>query len=54
MVMWKNKDAHGQSLVWSEPKTGIQGVTELEMCERTKGAWLRSVQNIFGKKSQSC
>ena len=37
--------AHGQSLVWSGPKTGIQGVTELQTCERTKDAWLRSVQN---------
>ena len=39
--------AHGQSLVWSGSSTGIQGVTELEVCERTKDAWLRSVQDEF-------
>ena len=39
--------AHGQSLVWSGPKTGIQGVTELETCERTKDLWLQKVQNEF-------
>ena len=39
--------AHGQSLVWSGPSTGIQGMTELEICERTKDAWLRSVQDEF-------
>ena len=39
--------AHGQSLVWSGPKTGIQGVTELETCERTKDVWLTKVQNEF-------
>ena len=37
--------AHGQSLLWSGPKTGIQGVTELEICERTNDAWLQSVQD---------
>ena len=36
--------AHGQSLMWSGPVTGIQGVTELDRCERTQDAWLRSVQ----------
>ena len=36
--------AHGQSLVWSGPVTGIQSVTELDRCERTQDAWLRSVQ----------
>ena len=46
--------AHGQSLVWSGPKTGIQGVTELETCERTKDVWLTKVQNEFreGKLSE--
>ena len=39
--------AHGQSLVWSGPATGMQGVTELQTCERTKDAWLRSVQKEF-------
>ena len=39
--------AHGQSLVWSGASTGIQGVTELDICERTKDAWLRSVQDEF-------
>ena len=37
--------AHGQSLVWSGVKTGIQGVTQLETCERTKDVWLTNVQN---------
>ena len=27
--------AHGQSLMWSGPTTGVQGVTELQDCERT-------------------
>ena len=37
--------AHGQSLLWSDDiETGIQGVTELQECERTKDVWLRSVQ----------
>ena len=40
--------AHGQSLLWSEDiETGIQGVTELTECERTKDLWLRSVQDEF-------
>ena len=37
--------AHGQSLVWSGPSTGIQGVTELATCERTGHLWLTKVQN---------
>ena len=36
--------SHGQSLLWSGPDTGIQGVTELHKCERNKEEWLRSVQ----------
>ena len=36
-----------QSFVWSGSSTGIQGMTELEICERTKDAWLRSVQDEF-------
>ena len=40
--------AHGQSVLWSEDKeTGVQGVTELVECERTKDEWLRSVQDEF-------
>ena len=41
--------SHGQSLVWSELKegTGVQGVTELTECERTKDVWLKSVQDEF-------
>ena len=39
---------HGQSLLWSDDiETGIQGVTELQECERTKDVWLRSVQESF-------
>ena len=45
--------AHGQSLVWSGPKTGFQGVTELEVCERTKDTWLMSVQHEFRKGTLS-
>ena len=37
--------AHGQSLLWSEAPPGMRGVTELQQCERTKDAWLRSVQD---------
>ena len=46
--------AHGQSLVWSGKSTGIQGVTELSTCERTKDGWLKYVQNEFrnGKLSE--
>ena len=42
---------HGQSLLWSEAPTGMIGVTELQQCERTKDAWLRSIQDDsrFGK-----
>ena len=36
--------AHGQSPLWSGNRTGLQGVTELEDCERCADAWLRSVQ----------
>ena len=39
--------AHGQSLVWSGRETGIQGMTELDTCERTSDDWLRRVQNEF-------
>ena len=40
--------AHGQSLLWSDDvETGVQGVTELKECERTKDVWLRSVQDEF-------
>ena len=40
--------AHGQSLLWSDDaETGIQGVTELKECERTKGVCLCSVQEQF-------
>ena len=38
--------AHGRSLLWSDDiETGIQGVTELQECERTTDVWLRSVQS---------
>ena len=38
--------AHGQRLLWSDDiDTGVQGVTELEECERTQDLWLRSVQD---------
>ena len=39
--------AHGQSLLWSGPINGIQGVTELAVCERTPDTWLQSIQNEF-------
>ena len=39
--------AHGQSLMWSGPDTGVQGVTELSFCERTDDVWLQSVQEEF-------
>ena len=37
--------AHGQSLLWSDYPTGITGATELEDCERTKDAFLKSIQD---------
>ena len=37
--------AHGQSLVWSPPDTGIQGVTEFVQCERCDDPWLKEVQD---------
>ena len=39
--------SHGQSLLGGGPETGVQGVTELTLCERTSDEWLRSVQNEF-------
>ena len=39
--------AHGQSLIWNGPDTGVQGVIELHECQRTKDAWLQSVCNSF-------
>ena len=39
--------APGQSLMWSGPVTGVQGVTELSVCERTDDLWLQSVQEEF-------
>jgi len=36
--------AHGQSLFWGGGERGIQGVTELQKCERTADLWLLSVQ----------
>ena len=36
--------AHGQALFWSGPDMGVQGVTELQECERCKDYWLREVQ----------
>ena len=40
--------AHGQSLLWSDDiEAGIQGVAELQECERSKDVWLRSVQESF-------
>ena len=45
--------AHGQSLLWSGGKDGIQGVTELVECERCDDAWLREVQEEFRNGSLS-
>lgn len=43
--------AHGQSLLWSDDiETGVQGVTELEECERTQELWLRSAQDEFCRR----
>ncbi len=33
--------------VYYDIETGVQGVTELEECERTQDLWLRSVQDEF-------
>ena len=37
--------SHGQALLWSGRKTGVQGVTELHQCERQDDAWLIEVQD---------
>ena len=39
--------AHGQSLLWRDAPTGMTRVTELQKCERTIDAWLRSIQDEF-------
>ena len=36
--------AHGQSLMWGGQVHGMQGVTELRVCERTDDEWLKEVQ----------
>ena len=33
--------------MWSGPETGVQGVSELSVCERTDDKWLQSVQEEF-------
>ena len=40
--------SHGQALFWSGPSTGMQGVTELTECERTKDEWLHEIQEESG------
>ena len=35
--------AHGRSLLWSGPDTGIDGITEFHDCERCADVWLREV-----------
>ena len=44
---------HGQELVWGESKSGIQGVTQLVECERTKDVWLQTAQNEIRNSSLS-
>ena len=39
--------AHGQSLIWGGPEHGLQGVTELKICERCDDDWLKEVQEEF-------
>ena len=39
--------AHGQRLLRRDAPTGMTGVTELQNGERTKDAWLRSIQDSF-------
>ena len=39
--------AQGQELVWGPPELGLQGMTELVECERTKDEWLQEVQEEF-------
>ena len=39
--------SHGQSLLWSGPEIGVQGVAQLEHSERTDDVWLQSVQEEF-------
>ena len=36
--------AYGQLLVWGGPEVGVQGVTELTICERTSDVWLQELQ----------
>ena len=35
---------HGQEIVWGTLPNGIHGVTQLMACERTRDAWLQSLQ----------
>ena len=39
--------AHGQALFWGRHSEGMQGVTELDECERCDDAWLQEVQHEF-------
>eukprot|EP00438_Fugacium_kawagutii_P012955 Skav231714 [mRNA] locus=scaffold1306:362022:371836:+ [translate_table: standard] len=42
----KNASAyHGQTLLWGEPAAGMQGITELQQCERTQDVWLSELQD---------
>eukprot|EP00438_Fugacium_kawagutii_P033974 Skav228932 [mRNA] locus=scaffold2181:248822:258688:+ [translate_table: standard] len=42
----KNATAHhGQTLLWGEAAAGMQGITELQRCERTHDAWLTELQD---------
>ena len=44
---------HGQSLLWGGAERGIQGVTELEECERCDDVWLKEVQDEFRRGALS-
>ena len=37
--------AHEQGLLWSDARTGMTGMTELQTCERTKDAWMLNIQD---------
>ena len=40
---------YGQTLLWGGPEAGVQGMTELQRCERTGDEWLAEVQEQLRK-----
>ena len=45
--------SHGQALFWGGREGGMQGITELDECERCKDLWLREVQEQFREETSA-